>query len=112
LITDCGLTANQCNAILSAIGVKAKIDWKQLKFSLPKTGSALQDMGNYVGAATDALKAQATGDFSSFATEYPAAITYEPINSSGGDGGVTKPSGGSGGGGGGGSQGKALSKKD
>ena len=114
LITDCGLTANQCNAILSAIGVKAKIDWQKLTFNLPKTGKVFSDATNFVKAATAAGQAYQSGDFSSFATEYPASITYEPINSSGGDGGVSKPSGGSGGGGGGGGgdKGKTLSKKD
>lgn len=105
LIRDCGLTADQCNRILSKIGAKANIKWETLTIDT-SSGSAGDFKRLQYGQVAGTSGGKTT-------IKYPHIISYEPLNSTN-DGGDIIDSGSSGGkgGGGGGSQGKQLSKKD
>lgn len=121
LMRDANLTREQCNKILSSIGVKAKITTKQIPITavgsgilanspakLPAGSAALSSKGRLdaLGQAASALPQTGAIGY----LQVPE-VTYQPINSSGGGGDVIPSSGGKGGGGGGGGGGKAKQPK-
>ena len=112
LIRNAGLTADECNRILSKIGVKANITTRKIALPSDFTPGAPIVGGALANSANEGIKKNPIPSMQEF--EIPDKITYEPINSSENNGNIISSDGGkkSGGGGGGKSSKPDTSQKE
>ena len=112
LIRNAGLTADQCNRILSKIGVKANVTTRKIALPSDFTPGAPIVGGALANSANEGIKKNPIPSMQEF--EIPDKITYEPINSSENNGNIISSDGGkkSGGGGGGKSSKPDTSQKE
>ena len=112
LIRNAGLTADECNRILSKIGVKANITTRKIALPSDFTPGAPIVGGALANSANEGIKKNPIPSMQEF--EIPDKITYEPINSSENNGNIISSGGSkkSGGGGGGKSSKPDTSQKE